>query len=78
MTPINDETLVRARILDVYHDQNNLVLLRLIDHGSVAWRKSSDIFEMKSRKDEMRLHPWQAIPIALFDVEPANKVCFYG
>uniref|UniRef100_A0AC34G686 Tudor domain-containing protein n=1 Tax=Panagrolaimus sp. ES5 TaxID=591445 RepID=A0AC34G686_9BILA len=72
MTPLDEDVLVRARILK-FCDVKEKYLLRLIDHGKPVYRDAEDIFEMKSEKDEMRKHPWQAIPIVLQGVDPENS-----
>uniref|UniRef100_A0AC35FQ71 Tudor domain-containing protein n=1 Tax=Panagrolaimus sp. PS1159 TaxID=55785 RepID=A0AC35FQ71_9BILA len=72
-TPLNENILVRARVL--FNDcKKKQTLLRLIDHGKLVWRDENAIFEMKSKKDEMRKYPWQAIPITLQGVIPKNGI----
>ena len=71
-TPIDAETLVRARILD-YDSEKERALVRLIDHGDIAWRDKNALFEMEFEK---RQYPWQASPIILQGVEPENEVSY--
>uniref|UniRef100_A0AC35F3R4 Uncharacterized protein n=1 Tax=Panagrolaimus sp. PS1159 TaxID=55785 RepID=A0AC35F3R4_9BILA len=71
MTPLNEDILVRARII-LFDNIKQKYLLRLIDHGKPVWRNAKDIYEMKSKNDEMRKYPWQAIPIVLQGIEPEN------
>uniref|UniRef100_A0AC34FCM9 Tudor domain-containing protein n=1 Tax=Panagrolaimus sp. ES5 TaxID=591445 RepID=A0AC34FCM9_9BILA len=72
-TPLNENILVRARVL-LYDSEKKQALLRLIDHGKVVWRDDNALFEMKNKRDEMRKYPWQALPIILQGVVPANGV----
>uniref|UniRef100_A0A914YJZ8 Tudor domain-containing protein n=1 Tax=Panagrolaimus superbus TaxID=310955 RepID=A0A914YJZ8_9BILA len=72
-TPLNEDILVRARVL-VYDSEKRQALLRLIDHGKVVWRDDNALFEMKNKRDEMRKYPWQAIPVTLQGAVPANGV----
>lgn len=73
MTPLNEDILVRARII-LFDNIKQKYLLRLIDHGKPVWRNAKDIYEMKSEKDKLRKYPWQAIPIVLQGIEPENGV----
>ena len=72
-TPINETTLVRARILN-FDNEKEIALVRFIDNGDVAWRDKSALFEMDFEK---RQFPWQAIPIVLQGAEPQNEVSFF-
>uniref|UniRef100_A0AC35GI29 Tudor domain-containing protein n=1 Tax=Panagrolaimus sp. PS1159 TaxID=55785 RepID=A0AC35GI29_9BILA len=71
MTPLNEDILVRARII-LFDNSKQKYLLRLIDHGKPVWRNANDIYEMKFKNDEIRKYPWQAIPIVLQGIEPEN------
>ena len=75
MTPVDDEILVRARIMFCDYE-NAKVLVRLIDHGDEVWRSPTALFQMDSENDDIRKHPWQAIPVTLEGIKPKNGVRF--
>uniref|UniRef100_A0AC35EYD2 Tudor domain-containing protein n=1 Tax=Panagrolaimus sp. PS1159 TaxID=55785 RepID=A0AC35EYD2_9BILA len=71
MTPINEDTLVRGRILETVDGK---VLIRLIDHGSAVWRDANAVFKMSSPKDQLYCFPWQSKVVMLHGVKPKNQV----
>uniref|UniRef100_A0AC34FAH2 Tudor domain-containing protein n=1 Tax=Panagrolaimus sp. ES5 TaxID=591445 RepID=A0AC34FAH2_9BILA len=67
MTPINEDILVRARILEV---EESKVYLRLIDYGTTVWRDENAIFKMTGK---LHLFPWQACVVMLHGVLPKEE-----
>uniref|UniRef100_A0A914Y8W9 Tudor domain-containing protein n=1 Tax=Panagrolaimus superbus TaxID=310955 RepID=A0A914Y8W9_9BILA len=66
MTPLNEDILVRARIISV---ENAKVFLRLIDFGTTVWRDENAIFKMT---DKLHCFPWQSFVVLLHGVIPKD------
>uniref|UniRef100_A0AC35F4C8 Tudor domain-containing protein n=1 Tax=Panagrolaimus sp. PS1159 TaxID=55785 RepID=A0AC35F4C8_9BILA len=67
MTPIDEETLVRGRIIAA---QDGRALIRLIDHGIAVWRDDNTVFKMPQ---PLYSFPWQSRVVMLHGIKPKNQ-----
>lgn len=75
LAPLTSDTLARARIIDLLNeDGRECVKVRFIDHGGVYKIDADKFYELSQA---LRTHPWQTIPVMLFNAMPLSNVCFF-
>ncbi|MFH4977044.1 hypothetical protein AB6A40_003753 [Gnathostoma spinigerum] len=74
MAPLRNRLYARARIMDVYESverQEKYVKVFFIDDGLSSWLGAKCLAKMD---EEFSFHPWQALGVSLFQVDPINPV----